>query len=189
MSKYHIRIIIGYAAFILALSLMQFSIPDTLSVMGVKPDLLFVFAILAGYLYGMTDAIVIGLIAGFIRDAYAGRILGLGMLLCFYCSVLAVVFLKKLLNRNIFLAMLQVVFATIIYQVSMSVISIIYFDVSIPVLDYISWTFQSRIIPSIMLNLSVAVILYFLLKIVGPYKKKSELFDDEGTIGEEYENI
>jgi len=190
VSKYHLRIIIGYALFLIVLSMLQFSIPDTLSVMGVKPDLLFVFAILAGYLYGITDAIVIGLLTGFIRDAFAGRFLGLGMLLCLYCSIIAAIFLKKILSRNIFLAMIQVVFATVIYQTSLIFISVVFFAVSIPMFEYISWSFQNKILPSIILNLCVAVILYLLLNITGPYKKKSMVLDEDNrSHGEAYENI
>lgn len=190
MNKYRARLIIGYASFLIILTLLQFSIPDALSYRGVKPDLLFVFAVLAGYLYGMTDAIVIGLLAGFIRDAYSGRFLGLGMLLCLYCSILAVIFLKKILTRNIFLALLQVVFATIIYHLSLAAISIIFFGVSIPIFEYITWVTKNRIFSSILMNLAVAVILYFLLKMTGPYKKKVELFDEEGgSSGEAYENL
>ncbi|MHB1484798.1 MAG: rod shape-determining protein MreD [Saccharofermentanales bacterium] len=190
MNKYRLRIIIGYATFLLVLLVIQFSIPDTLTFSGVKPDLLFVFAILAGYLYGITDAIVIGLITGFIRDAYAGRFIGLGMLLCLYCSIIAAIFLKRFLSRNIFLALLQVVFATFIYQFSLAIISAVFFAISIPLIDYIPWIMANRLLPSVIMNLAAAVIIYFLLKITGPYKKKSALFDeDEGTPGDAYENI
>jgi len=35
------------------------------------------------------DAVVIGLLAGFIRIAYSGRFLGLSMLICLFCGIIA----------------------------------------------------------------------------------------------------
>ncbi len=170
MNKTRIRIVSVYAIFLFILSVIQFSLPDYVSILGVKPDLLFVFTVLTGYLYGTMDAVVIGLLAGFLRDAYCGRFLGLSMLICLFCGIIASLFLKKILTRNILLALVQVIFASLVYTVFLTAISMVFFSVSQPLLQYSIWVAQHQFFPIVIMNTIVAVVLYFLLKLFGPYK-------------------
>lgn len=170
MNKARFHILFVYTIFIFVLSILQFALPDIVSVLGAKPDLLFVFPVLVGYLYGTMDAVVIGLLSGFIRDTYSGRFLGLSMLICMFCGIIASMFLKKILNRNILLALVQVGFASVIYSVFLTVMSLVFFNVSQPIIPYSLWVIQNQLFPNIIMNTLVAVVLYFFLKKIGPYK-------------------
>ncbi len=184
MNKATIRIIISYSLFLWLLTIVQFSLPEFVQILGIKPDLLFVFCILVGYLYGISDAIIIGLIAGFIRDSLAGRFLGIGMLIFLFCSVFASIFLKKFLSRNVLIALCQVLMATILYYISINAISLIFFQSSESFFQYSIWVIQNQMIPGIVTNIITAGILFYLLKKFGPYKKASlEVLDDSYSLG------
>lgn len=172
MNKKRIHILAVYAIFLFLLTIIQYSIPDSLSIFGAKPDLLFVFPVLVGYLYGTMDAVAIGLLAGFIRDAYSGRLIGLGMLVCILCGVIASVFLKKILSRNILLALVQVVFASFFYSLFLTTVSFLFFGVSLPLTDYAVWMARHQLVPAIIMNTVVAVVLYLSLRLFGPYKTR-----------------
>ena len=185
MNKARIRTISAYTIFLFVLSILQFSLPDYVSFLGIKPDLLFVFSVLVGYLYGTMDAVVIGLLAGFLRDAYCGRLLGLSMLICLFCGIIASLFLKKILARNILLAMAQVIFASIIYTVFLTTVSIVYFSVSRPLIQYGIWVAEHQLFPIVIVNTITAIALYFLLKLFGPYKIKGIPKISEETTAED----
>ena len=70
-----IRKIIVYALYIVLLSSVQVSFSDKLSLMGQIADLMLVFVIISGYLFGARDALVVGLATGFIRDYFSGRLI------------------------------------------------------------------------------------------------------------------
>jgi rod shape-determining protein MreD len=147
-----------------------------------KPDLLFVFSILVGYLYGTMDAVIIGLLAGFVRDAYVGRLLGLSMLICMICGIIASVFLKKILARNILLALVQVVFASIVYTVFLTIFSYVFFSVSLALPQYGLWVAKNQLLPFIVMNSATGAVLYFLLKLFGPYRiRKTNKITEETT--------
>lgn len=185
MNKAHIRIILIYAVFLFTLSILQFSLPAYISILDVRPDLLFVFSVLVGYLYGTVDAVFIGLLAGFVRDSYSGRFLGLSMLICMFCGIIASLFLKKILNRNILLAMVQVVSASVLYTIYLTVVSVVFFAVPHPLVQYFTWLVQNQLIPSIIMNIIVSIILYFILKKFGPYNiKRISLISNDNKTGD-----
>lgn len=185
MNKTRIRIILIYSVFLFTLSILQFSLPSYISILGVRPDLLFVFSVLVGYLYGTVDAVVIGLLAGFVRDSYSGRFLGLSMLICMFCGIIASLFLKKILNRNIFLALVQVIFASLLYTFYLTVVSIVFFAVPHTLVKYFIWMLQNQLLPSIIMNIVVSVFLYFILKKFGPYRIKGfSLISNENRTGD-----
>ena len=185
MNKERVRIFVIYALFIFIFSLVQFSTPDFVAFLDVKPDFLFVLTVLVGYLYGTNDAVVVGLISGFIKDAYAGRFLGLSMLIFLYCGIIASLFLKKLLSRNLFMALVQMTFATMIYHVSLTAISVMFFSVTQSLQQYINWVALNRMFPAIVMNTIVAAVMYFLIKQFGPYKNSSlDLNSKENSIGD-----
>ena len=185
MNKARFHILFVYAVYIVVLSVLQFAMPDVVSISGAKPDLLFVFPVLAGYMYGTMDAVVIGLVAGFIRDSYSGRFLGLSMLICLFCGIIASVFLKKVLSRNILLALVQVGFATLLYTVFLTALSLVFFNVTQPIVPYIVWVIQNQFLPNLLMNTLVAMALYFSLKKLGPYRvNKFSKTPDENLIGD-----
>ena len=66
-SREMVRAVLVYTACILGLSLIQTTLPDGFSVMDARPDLTLVLAVLAGYLFGRRDGIIVGLLAGFMQ--------------------------------------------------------------------------------------------------------------------------
>ena len=65
-----IRTVLVYAVYILGLGLLQTILPDRAAILGVKPDLTLVLAILAGYLFGQRDGMAAWLAGRF----YARRL-------------------------------------------------------------------------------------------------------------------
>lgn len=179
MNKAQIGIVINYTVFILFMVAMQIGSPDFFSYNSIHPDYLFVFCVLIGYLYGSRDAIIIGLVAGFIKDAYYGRIIGIGMMTCLICSLIATVFLNRFMQKNVLLAMIQVAFATLIYNIIVLGLSYIIF--ATPVFNNAIWIIVYTIFPAILINLIVGLPIYFAIKKIGPYNMKNMkmLLDNE----------
>lgn len=183
-NKILIRKIIIYALYIIILSAIQVSFSDTLILFGQVADLMLVFVIVCGYLFGTKDAIFVGLITGFFRDYYSGpalggspdqpsAIFGIGMLLLLYAGVLSSVLFKRAFHRKLPLAFVQVMIVTVAYK---AIGHAIVLGVQIlsgngsEYLSLISILIKS-ILPQLLINLIAVVPIIFMMKYFGPYKK------------------
>src|SRR5690554_8189045 len=102
------RQVILYALYLLLLSVVQYTLSGWLIPAGFMPDLALVMVIIVGSFYGADDGMIIGLLAGFLRDMLAGRVLGLGMLLMMFAGLAASGLLIKWFRRNAFVVVMQV---------------------------------------------------------------------------------
>lgn len=179
MNKAFLRKIIVYSIFLILFTAVQFSYPESLSINGVKPEILVVFCVLTGYMYGVNDAIVISLAAGYIKDSFSGRLMGMGILLCLFCGIVASYILKKNIGKNILVATTQNVIATIIY---VSMVYISFFIAMNPAYsagEYILWVLGDRFFPLLLLNCIASVIIYLLMKYITPYGRDKDVLYDK----------
>jgi rod shape-determining protein MreD len=176
-----------YAAYVFCLGLFQAAMPPGLSIMGAKPDLTLVLAILAGYMFGTEDGIIVGLAAGFYRDMLSGRAIGLGMLLLMYGAILASVLFRHFFRRNIFFGLVQILIITVCYEMAVTVLTYI-----VPMLPDVSMRFSSLVLHflktlpwQLLANLAAGIPLIFGLTFLGPYKRGSRKDDrDESIVGD-----
>jgi len=178
MNKSLMRKVFIYFIFTVITVVLQFGFHDLIIINGVRPDLFIVFCIITGYLYGTGDAIVIGIISGFLKDSFSGRFIGLGILTCLFCGLFAAVFLKRYMTKNIFIALIQIFAGTIIYSLIIYSTFYLFTDMRYSIMEYIQWVLSKRFLPMLMLNLAFAVLYYILLQIFSPYSKKKSIYDE-----------
>jgi rod shape-determining protein MreD len=179
-----VRAIGVFALYILLLGLLQTTVLSRLNIMGSAPDLLLVFSILAGYMFGLRDGIIVGLAAGFMRDMLAGRAIGLGMLLLMYAAILAAVLFRHWFRRNILLGLIQVILLTILYEASITCLSFI-----LPMLPDVSFSLRALFLQRaaalpghVLANVTCGAPLIFLLYFLGPYRRGTPKDDTEEAI-------
>ena len=181
------RKIIVYIIYCISCGLLQVTLPDTLSVLGGRPDLTLILAVLAGYMFGAADGFASGLAAGLMRDLLAGRTLGLGMLLLMYAGLGASVLLRRFFRRNMLFGVIQVVIFTVIYTVMIVIITYL-----IPLQSETVYSFArlaeqtlTRLPGQIIINAIAAVPLILLLAFLGPYRRSKRGDDpDDGIVGD-----
>ena len=178
MNKETSRKIIVYGIFIILTVFLQFGFHDLIILNGVNPDLFIVFCILTGYLYGTGDAIVIAIISGFLKDSFSGRFLGIGILTCLFCGLIAAMFLKKHMNKNIFISVFQVIAGTIIYSIIIYSSYYLFNDIDYTPVFYLKWIIGNKFLPMLFMNVSFSILYYVLFSIFPPYSKKKSIFDE-----------
>lgn len=185
MNRIILRKILVYSFYITLSVLIQFNYPDGLKFAGMVPDFILVLSVLIAYLYGTSDGIAVAIIAGLMKDAYAGRALGLGALLCLYCALIASVFLKNHLSLGIFPALFQIAFASFLYFSVLLSITYIIYNPSYTLLEYLKFQTVNKMLPGILLNTLGGFVIFLLFKVISPIKKSKHILDMEYTGGEQ----
>lgn len=172
-----VRLLLVYAVLILLLSQVQVILPDTLAVMGQRPDLTLVLVILSGYFWGRTDGLAVGLAAGFLRDLFAGRAMGVGMLLLMYIGLMAGITFGHRLQRHLLFGLVQTAWLTVVYEVVITAVALMFPVVpDMPLPAAVMLTQMSDRLPGQLLaNLAVALPLAFLLYYAGPRARTDRL--------------
>jgi rod shape-determining protein MreD len=175
------------AAYVLMAGLLQTTLLARLTVLGQTPDLTLVLAVLCGYLFGEETGAATGLAAGFVRDALAGRAIGLGMLLLMFGAVLSAHLFRRFFRRNIFLGLAQVAIVTCLYELSVLALTWI-----VPTLPDASVSLASlalrtaRTLPGHLLaNMAAGLPLILLLHFAGPFRRSRRKDDPDGSITRE----
>jgi len=179
-----IRKIIVYALYIVLLSSVQVSFSDKLSLMGQIADLMLVFVIISGYLFGARDALVVGLATGFIRDYFSGpaynggsegpsALLGVGMLLMLYAGILSAVLFSKTFHRRLPIGFVQVIIITVTYKLIGHFFTLMVQIITGRGSEYLSFAeiMAGSVLPQVIVNLLAAVPVILLLRYWGPYVK------------------
>ena len=179
------RQIIFYSIYLLLITVIQFTLSGWLIPVKLMPDLALVFVIICGSFYGGDEGMVIGLIAGFLRDMLAGRVLGLGMLLLMFAGLAASGMFIKWFRRNAIVVLMQVFVITILYE--LFIIGMTYLFPMLPdqlytlkLLFDLSWRHS---IVQLGLNIAAAIPLMLLLHFIGPYprgQKRTGIEDENG---------
>lgn len=168
-----VRQIGGYAVLIAACALLQVFWPRNWLLLGARPDFTLVLSVLSGFLFGVGDGIAIGLAAGYVRDALAGRGFGMGMLLLMYAGICGAILFRRRFRRQFFFALALVGVATVLYQAV-----ILGLDYFFPMIPDITPSGHTLILSTLRvgggalaLNLAAAALMFQLLLHAGPYRK------------------
>ncbi|MBR3032821.1 MAG: hypothetical protein IKH92_07365 [Clostridiales bacterium] len=178
------RQIILYAVYITSVCCLQVTFPHVFRLFGRTCDLMLVFVVLAGYLFGTKDGIVVGLFVGMFRDYFSGpvisgkngspvAVLGIGLLAFFYIGLLSSILFRKRFRRKYTQAVLQVIFISAIYYSLGHIVSWVYLTLSHNIETYhsLKYILFSSILPQILVNVIASVPMLLLLRFAGPYKK------------------
>ena len=195
------RKIIVYAIYILLIPSIQVTLSSRLTLWGQTADLMLVFAVLTGFVYGFREGLIAGILMGLMRDVLAAPVIagpkgtlsvafGIGMLVLFLGGAFGAVFFEGRTNRNLLLGILAVSCYTVIYKVSGNVAGALWSSL-------ISGTGGSRgiwtvirtsVLPSVLMNAIAAVIIFILINFMGPApyrgKRRKDRNNKELTYGE-----
>ena len=181
MNKIIARKILIYALYIILAVLMQFNYPESMEYRGMAPDFLLVVPVLVAYLFGTYD----GIAAGMMKDVFAGRVLGLGALLCLYCALVASVFLKNHLSSGVFPALFQTAFASVVYFSVIISITYMLYGQTYSIAEYLEFQLFSKMLPGILLNTLSGLLFFFIIKLIPPFKRKKHSQDIDYIGGEQ----
>ncbi|MBO4928665.1 MAG: hypothetical protein J5379_10525 [Clostridiales bacterium] len=192
------RQIIIYALYITSVCCLQVTFSHVFRLFGRTCDLMLVFVVLAGYLFGTKDGVVVGGIVGMFRDYFSGpvitgldqkpvAVLGIGLLVFIYVGLLSSVLFRKRFRRKLSLGLLQVAIVTLFYCVLGHIVSWLYLSMSGNSVSYHSLNYIAfrSVLPQILVNLLAAVPILFLLRFLGPYKKGTRSGSSETYVMEE----
>ncbi|MDD2533573.1 MAG: hypothetical protein PHC86_02595 [Eubacteriales bacterium] len=182
-----LRPIIIYTIYIILFAVIQVTALRDVRILGERPDLTLVLAILTGYLFGIGDGLAIGLAVGFLRDMLAGRTIGLGMLILMYAAMLSHVLLRDFFRRKTWMGLIQVLLVTVIYEVLLMFLSWFFpmLPDQVPQLGQLFAHLIVRLPIQGLLNVAVAVPMIWLLRYHGPYDPRVLREDlDDGSTGE-----
>ena len=193
-----IRKIVVYAVYIILLTSLQVSFPDTFSLFGQTADITFVFVVLSGYFNGFWDGAIVGSVCGMIRDVFSPpAVLGLdgevrvtafiGVFTLFAAGILGASFFTKRMHRNIPFSIVAVIFATFCYKVAGYLVIFVWSSMA-GTTSTIYEPFTALVysfLPQLLLNTLAAIPLIFFLRFLGPVSfrgrsKKDEIIEKQG---------
>ena len=184
MNRFIVRKTLVYAFFLLLSVLLQFQYPDALTLNGNSPDFLLVLTVLAAYLFSASDGIAMALLAGLLKDFYAGRLIGLGAILFLYCALMATVLFRDHLSTGFFAALFQTVAASAFYHLVLMFLTKLVYDPPYPLMDYLMHYTTATMLPVILMNTVWAGILYGLLRWISPQNKEKSILAEVRTGGD-----
>ncbi|MBP5261717.1 MAG: hypothetical protein J6Z43_06295 [Clostridiales bacterium] len=182
-----VRKIIVYLLYILLIPSIQITMCSKYAIIGQTADLMLVFAVLTGFLYGFREGMIIGGLVGLIRDIFASPVIagadnslslsfGLGMLVMFLAGVFGAIFFEGRTNRNFPLGVLAVFIFTLLYKTAGHLAVYIWNSAFIGGVNApdIAVILRDSVLISVLLNAAASVPLYFLLKYLGPVRSSGK---------------
>lgn len=167
-----LRLVLVYTVYLLlAFALQSLWSQDTLF-LGAKPNFLLLLAVLAGYQFGYNDAIVIGLLAGFLLDFASGRVIGVGMLSLMLAALIASRLFQKNFTRSILPAILTSALCTLFYELMVHLalaMNLLFNDLPLALINID--LLMTRSLASILINIIVLLPMFILLRFFGPYRR------------------
>ncbi|MBR3341956.1 MAG: hypothetical protein IKG30_10085 [Clostridiales bacterium] len=191
-TKARARKIIVYAIYIILLSSIQVSFPDSFSFAGQTADLVFVFVVLSGYFNGFWDGAVVGFICGMVRDAFSPpAIVGLdgdirvtafiGAFTLFAAGIIGASFFTRRMHRNIPFSIVAVIFVTFCYKIAGYLLIYGWSTISgnnAGIYDPFT-AFVYSFLPQLLLNTVASIPMIALLRFLGPVSFKGNANKDE----------
>lgn len=178
------RQIIMYAVYIMSFCCIQVTFSRFFSLFGHTADLMLVFVVLTGYLFGTVDGMVVGAIVGVFRDYFSGPVisgldrqpvapLGIGLLVFFYIGMLSSLLFKRRFKRKYILGVLQVVILSLAYYSLGHLVSWLYLSISGNLTSYHSFRYIAlkSVLPQIFVNVLASIPILLILRFIGPYAK------------------
>lgn len=180
-----VRKIIVYVLCIILLPAIQVTMSHHLSFYGNTADLMLVFSVLVGFMYGFYEGIIAGAVTGIARDVLAAPIIpgsnntfsvafGIGILVLFLAGAYGAVFFEGRTRRNLPLGILAVLSFTLIYKVVGHLTVALWENVMAGISYNMGiWTvIKTSILPQLLMNGIAAVLIYFILKLAKPAERK-----------------
>lgn len=139
---------------------LQLTLVSELRIFGVQANLLLVVTCAIAFLFGAIDGSVVGIILGLLLDLYQGRNIGISALIFFYIAIFIGGFNKKFFKDNYLILLVLTIAATLVYEISIYVFSILAYSQSFMFLSLLR-----NLIVIIVVNIVSGAIIYpFLLK-------------------------
>lgn len=202
--KERARQILLYAFYITSVCCIQVTFSRVFHLFGRSCDLMLVFVVLSGYLFGTVDGMVVGAIVGVFRDYFSGPVITgidkqpialmwVGVLSFFYIGLVSSLLFRKRFRRKYNLGFLQVAILSLMYYSLGHIVSWVYLTVSGSLVQYHSLRYIvfSSILPQTFVNLLAAFPMLLLLRFAGPYKKgvRSSLVDGYSVEDRKWQSI
>ena len=193
------RKIIVYLIYILLIPSIQVTLSPVLRIMGQSFDIMLVFAILAGFMYGWRDGMIVGAAMGFMRDVLAAPVVpgpegalslsfGIGMLVLLLAGLFGSVFMEGRTNRNFPLGLLAVLCFSLIYKIGGHLVIYLWESLMAGMNDApgVWYVVRTSILPQVLMNLTATIPVFALLRYLGPepYKKKNKDGNKELNYGD-----
>ena len=178
-----LRKILVYLIYILILPSLQVLLSGRISFFGHPADLMLVFVVLTGFLYGFYDGIAVGAIVGLARDVLSPVVIngseqevsvsfGIGILVMMLGGVFGSLFFEGRTNRNFPLALAAVVSYSALYKILGNAISILWQNLFVggaSNTDILSILLRS-VLPALFINAVAVIPLFLLLRFLGPVR-------------------
>ncbi|MBO4242502.1 MAG: hypothetical protein J5883_04415 [Clostridiales bacterium] len=189
-----IRKILVYAVYVLLIASFQVTFPRVISFGGQVADLMLVFTVLAGYLFGFKDGAVIGIAMGILRDYYSSPSItgidgkpvvtcAIGLLVLFLAGTVGASFFTVKMKRNVLFAFAAVAFITLCYKIAGHLAIFLWHRIALGTTYNLTFgaIILHSILPQLLLNMIASVPIILLLKFAGPYRKgvNTALIDEE----------
>ena len=180
-----VRKLIVYVLCIFLLPSIQVTMSRYLSFWGNTADLMLVFAVLTGFLYGFYEGIIAGGIMGIARDVLAAPIIpgndnsfsvafGIGILVLFLAGAFGAVFFEGRTKRNLLLGVLAVLCYTLIYKV-VGHLTVALWENLMAGISYnmsIGTIIKTSILPQLLMNGAASLLIFGVLKLARPIERK-----------------
>ncbi|SCW27250.1 hypothetical protein SAMN02910456_00212 [Ruminococcaceae bacterium YRB3002] len=193
------RKIIVYVIYILIIPSLQVTLSPLVRIAGQTFDLMLVFAVLTGFLYGFYDGLIVGAAMGLMRDLLAAPIVpgpegalslsfGIGIIVLLLAGVFGSIFMEGRTNRNFPLGLLAVLSFTLIYKIAGHLIIYLWESLMAGMNDTpgIWYIIKMSILPQVLMNLTICIPAFFLLRFLGPepYRRKNKEGNKELNYGD-----
>ncbi|WP_010251445.1 rod shape-determining protein MreD [Acetivibrio cellulolyticus] len=108
--------IIAYTILIFLTVLIQSTLGSSMSVYGVKPNIILVVIVIVGLLRNNIEGAIVGFFCGLLQDSVSGMVIGFYTLLGLYLGLVIGSINKKLYRENILIAVFFTFLSTIVYE-------------------------------------------------------------------------
>lgn len=198
------RQIILYVIYITSVCCIQVTFSSNFQLLGKGCDMMLVFVVLTGYLFGTKDGMVVGAVVGIFRDYFSGPVvtnldqepvalIGVGLLAFFYIGLFSSLLFRKRFRRKYTLGVVQVALVSVTYYSLCHLVSFIFLSVSGELTSFHSFRYIafSSVCPQTLVNVIGAVPMLFLLRFVGPYRKglRSSMVDGYSVEDRKWQSV
>lgn len=169
------RIFVFYLVATVFLALVQVSLPDRSLGFPGKPDLMLVLVILSGFFYGPFEGALVGVASGFLRDAFAGGSIGVGMLVCMYAGIVSGLVFQKMFRKGWLAGVLQVVLVSTVFYVLVEGTDLLLqpYGSAFPFSEWARGFFSLKLPVLLVFNAASSLPLLLLLRFAGPRRHRS----------------
>gem|GEM_PF-2934666 len=175
MNKYLFRKILIYGSMIILCSVIQLNYPRELEFKDMIPDFLLVLTVIITYFNGLNDGIAVSVITGSVKCIFAGRFLGLGVLIMLYSAIISAYFLRKYIRTSIAAAVLQIFMISLLYFSITGAVSFLAGGTVYPVNIFIEWWIIERLFAGSVMNLAAALPVAFIVRLIPEVGKNGEI--------------